>query len=98
MEKNDKLLDLIEHKQCKHHSSVQKVVSTVFFFLVYRFIALAFLLNIPFLFNNSIYFISDRFFHKTREKLNREKTVRVGRSVVAFIRRLIFLTPFLKRA
>ena len=67
---------------------------TVFSLLVYHFMALVFLVNIAFLFDNLIYFISERFFPKTRVigslvvrpwemTKNREthgRTVRVGRS------------------
>ena len=61
--KKDKLLNT-----SKNHSSVQKTVSVqCFSFLVYHFMALASLVNISFLFNNLIYFISERFFPKTCE-------------------------------
>ena len=63
-----------------------------FSLLVYHFMALAFLVNIPFLFNDLIYFISKRFFPKTCEigsllwemaktRETHGRTLRVGRAV-----------------
>ena len=65
-----------------------------FSLLDYHFMALAFLVNIPFLFKNLFYFISERFFPKThlmaslvartwemtKNRETHNRTVRVGRS------------------
>ena len=49
----------------KKHSSVQKVVKVKYFsLLVYHFMALAFHINMPFVFNNLIYFLSEKVFPK----------------------------------
>ena len=85
-------------KQAKITARYKNVACTVIFFIsLSLYGALAFLVNIPFSFNNLIYFISERFFPKTREigslvvrswemTKNRDthgRTVRVGRSVHA---------------
>ena len=52
----------------KNRSSVQKSSKVqCFSLLVYHFMALAFPVNIPLVFNNLIYFLSERFFPKNRE-------------------------------
>ena len=56
----------LKHKQ-KSQLGTRSGKYSVFCLLVYHFMALAFPVNIPFVFNNLIYFISERFSPKNRE-------------------------------